>query len=464
MSNEAVELAAGPVRLRLADGELHYVSAGSEEVIRRIFFAVRTGTWDTVTPKFETVNITRGKDGFQVALKARCTGLGDVDYSWEAEILGAGDGTITFKASGAPNVDMKSNRIGLCVLFGTPTVCGERYEVTTKDGSKRSNTFPVAVNAPLMFEPEFTELRSPRATVTLVGSPGTLFSMEDQRNFADASFKAYAPLPYSYPNCKKEERYEQTITIRPRLTPKAPKPAVKETTLTFGTTSAGRLPQIKTGSTGERNGFHGVNHDRDKYKEQPTISFAYFPTEHLFDDDTCWENVPVIVELAESARKIYGPKPIDIHHIALDPTNPRPRRDPRNTSPFGAAWAAACLKYAGLAGVRSATFDFGPGHSGRLLKRLERLSDLPVTAGQVETNELVPPVDGFLIGKETVVLWNKTATRQRVALKGIRTSSWNSEGYDGTTSPSAAPTRSVHRGATVVLNPLEVRVLSPASR
>jgi hypothetical protein len=464
MANDAVELSAGPVRLRLADGELRYVSVGSEEVVRRVFFAVRTKSWDTVTPKFESVDITHGKDGFQIALKARCTGLEGVDYSWDAEIMGRGDGTITFKVSGLPNTDFETNRIGICVLFGTPTVCGERYELSGKEGKTRSGIFPVSVNAPLTFEPDFTQLRSPRTEVSVTGSDGTIFSMEDQRNFADSSFKAYAPLPYAYPTCKKGERYEATVTIRPRLAPNAPLKPVGNTRLTFDTSAIGRLPQLKTGSTGERNWFHGVNHEREKYQSQPAISFAYFPTEHLFDDDTCWENVPVIVELAESARKIYGPKPIDIHHIALDPTHARPRRDPRNASSFGSAWTAACLKYAALANVRSATFDLGPGHSTRLLKRLEQLIGQPVASPRVQTDALVAPVDACLIARETVVLWNKTRTRQRVALAGISTGPWNSETFDGTTSPSAPPTRSVHRGETLVLNPLEVRILSPSRR
>src|SRR5258708_2214068 len=40
-------LRAGPVRLKFADGELRYLRVGDKEIIRRIYFAVRAGNWDT---------------------------------------------------------------------------------------------------------------------------------------------------------------------------------------------------------------------------------------------------------------------------------------------------------------------------------------------------------------------------------------------------------------------------------
>ncbi len=460
MNFEPVELVAGPVRLKLADGELRYLTVGTTEIIRRVFFAVRTRDWDTVTPRFDSVDIVKRKDSFSVRLKATCKGLGDVNYSWSGEIEGKPSGEITFRAVGVANAAMQSNRIGLCVLFGTPTVCSQEYTVLDKSGKSRIGQFPTPVNAPLMFEPEFTELKYRSATASVSGSAGTLFSMEDQRNFGDASFKAYAPLPYAYPECKEGETHEETITIRPGAAPTTALP--KGTRVTFGGNGpiTGRVPQLKSGSPSEKIGFYDVNHSREKYKNNPALSFVYFPIEHLFDDDTCWENVPVILDMVASARKACGEKPVDLNHIALDPSHARPTRDPRNASAFGAAWSAACVKYAALAGVRSATFDLGPGHSARILSRLGALGGLPLQPAKVVSGALTPPVDGFQVGP-VLVLWNRTAQRQPLTLSGVAPGSYLAESFDGTTAPSAPPTRGKLGGATLTLNPYEVRLLTP---
>jgi hypothetical protein len=466
MNFEPVELSAGPVRLKLADGELRYLTVGGKEILRRVFFAVRTKTWDTPAPSFTSIDIEKGKDRFTARFTAVNSGLGGVDYAWTGELEGRSDGTVTFRVSGAPQKDMESNRIGLCALFGTPEVCGVRYTLVGKGGQVRKGTFPDAVNAPLTFETEFSELRTDEVVVTVRGSEGTLFSLEDQRNFADSSFKAYAPLPYAYPSCPKGERYEAVVTIHALRPRPAPKP--RPTTLTFGAKATGRVPQLLTGSTGERNWFHGINHEREKTRAAAAVSFAYFPCEHLFDDDTLFENVPVIVELAESARKIAPSKPIDIHHIALDPTGPRPRRDPRNASSFGGAWTAACVGWASVAGVRSARFDSGPGHAARILRALSPYVGQPAAAALVRTDALGRGASGFRLG-ETYLVVNQSDRRQKMRLEGIAPGSYAALVLDGTSAPSTLPPPrpvSVSPGRPLerTFNPREVFVLAPAPR
>jgi hypothetical protein len=458
-------LSAGPIRCKLVDGELRYLKIGDTEIVRRVFFAVRTKTWDTLTPRISVSSIKTRPGSFELAFEAECerSAAGydsDGAYSWAAKVVGTNDGTITFTVTGIPQRDFETNRIGLCVLFGTPTVCGKRYQLKTPKGS-RNGTFPTFVNAPLMFEPDFSELRYDNVSVSLSGDG--LFSMEDQRNFADSSFKAYAVMPYPYPKLKTNEEHTQTITIRATgESRRTLQPA--STTLKVGELVPGRvLPEIRQGSTGERNWFHGINHDREKAKAAEAISFAYFPVEHLFDDDTCWENVPVITELAESARQFAPGKPIDLHHIALTLTHPRPAPEPRNASPMGAAWAAACLKYAALAGVRSTTFDMGPGYANRVLKALTPLVGQPIRQVRVLGSELVPTVDAFGVGESVVVL-NKTARRQRANLEGLAAGAWTARELHGQTAAGTLPEPTAVRvsGGKTNLNlaPHEVRILT----
>ena len=465
------ELRAGPLRCKFADGELRYIKLGDTELVRRVFVGVRTKTWDTLTPKLTQCDITRTNDSFRIALTALCErGVGaagydsDGGFSWSGTIEGKRDGTILFTVTGAPTRDFETNRIGISVLFGTPTVCGQKYDVVGKDGTTRTGSFPKFVNAPLMFEPEFSELRYGNVRVSLSGEG--IFSMEDQRNFADASFKAYGVFPFSYPNLKKGEEHTQAVTIKPEGFLQAIKQQPSDKTLlTVGDFVPSRtFPEIRTGSTGERNWFHAINHDREKARAAESISFAYFPTEHNYDDDTCWENVPVIVELAESARQFAPGKPIDIHHIALTLTHPRPTPEPRNASPMGAAWAVVCLKYAALAGVRSATFDMGLGYANRVLKTLQPFVGKPVRSVAVTSGALTAPLEAFGLGESMIVV-NKTGVRQQAMLEQLPAGKWEALELHGQTPAGMLPGNTAVRvsGGKTNLNlaPYEVRILTP---
>lgn len=426
MDISATELRAGPLRCRFADGELRYLKIGNVELVRRIFFAVRTKTWDTLAPTFPSVRYEIGEDRFRIRFDAVCErGMKGYDsdgaFQWSGEIVGEPDGQIRFRATGGPTRDFEGNRVGICVLFGTPDVCGTEYEVVTENGRTREARFPQQVNAPLTFEERFLRLRSrrgpgQRVLVNLEGDG--IFSMEDQRNFADSSFKAYATLPYAYPKLRAGQAFTQTVTITPEGYPSAHRYSDDEvSSVLSGAGPTGRVPSLRIGSRGERNWFNQVNQEREKTRAQSEVAFAYFPVEHLRDDDTCWENVPCIVELAASARAIAPGKPVDIRHVAITPSHPHPTVDPRNAGPFGAAWAAACVGYASLAGVRSASFDFGPGEATRMIQRLRAWEGRPVGALRVTSAALVPPVLGFTFGLDTVLI-NRTDEVQRVSFGG----------------------------------------------
>src|SRR5437764_8035299 len=68
----AWQLRAGPVRLKLQDGELRYLRVGGKEIVRRIYFAVRDGAWQTAMPRFTKMDVREGDGGFSVHLAADC--------------------------------------------------------------------------------------------------------------------------------------------------------------------------------------------------------------------------------------------------------------------------------------------------------------------------------------------------------------------------------------------------------
>lgn len=470
MNPEPIELRAGPLRMRLADGELRYIKLGDIDIVRRLYFGVRTGSWDTVSPQFDEYEVKQNADSFSVTLVALCKGLEGVSYAWQGQIEGRADGSITFHARGRTGAAMKSNRIGLCCLFGTPNVCGKSYEVVPSDGgAPRKTGFPEPVNAPLMFEPEFSQIAFERekgliVTVSLTGSPGTKFSMEDQRNFGDSSFKAYAPLPYSYPDARFGEGYEETVTIK--VVGATAKPVAKAVpTLSFGGEATGRFPKLIAPSADGRS-FFDVNHDRDKTRAGVAVAFPFTPHVHLFDDDTAWENLAALPEQVASTRKIAPGKQIDVSSVTLGTGNPRPTPDPRKASPFGAAWLAAFLGEAALANVRSVGAPQpGTGYSDRVVKELSSLAGQSVAPAKLAASDLTPVVSGFQVGEVRVVV-NRTAVRQKVELAGLGNRSMASVELDGSSAPSELGRINKFPGdvagkKSIVLAPFEVRFLTP---
>src|SRR5579884_2660631 len=108
---KAVQLRAGPIRLKFQDGELRYINVGDKEIVRRIYFGVRDPNWNTAMPKFTTMQVDRGDDHFTINLAADCR-LDPVFYQWTGTITGTADGKISFHVEGAPAADFDSNRIG----------------------------------------------------------------------------------------------------------------------------------------------------------------------------------------------------------------------------------------------------------------------------------------------------------------------------------------------------------------
>ena len=55
MNEEPRELSAGPLHVLLAGGELRYLTVLRDEVLRRVYVAVRDEHWDTIEPVITNV-------------------------------------------------------------------------------------------------------------------------------------------------------------------------------------------------------------------------------------------------------------------------------------------------------------------------------------------------------------------------------------------------------------------------
>lgn len=221
-----VVLSAGPVTAVLEEdsGFLRRICYRGTEAVRGIYGAVRDRNWGTVAPRMQRVQIDSHEDAFEVRLEADCC-EGDIHFRWRGTITGDKSGSLVYDFDGEALTMFDRNRIGLCVLYPLGGCAGRPCEVELVDSTRHRATFP-----DLIFPHQpFRDLRSVRhevlAGVTVeVRMEGETFEMEDQRNWTDASFKAYGtPLSLPFPvTVRPGEGVHQTVTVHFSGAPASP--------------------------------------------------------------------------------------------------------------------------------------------------------------------------------------------------------------------------------------------------
>ena len=96
---EARTLRAGPLLVELRGPDLRYARTASNEVVRRIYMAIRDLNWNTLPVTVGEPEIEEGDGEFRVRFAARNT-QGDIVFSWNATIEGTRDGTISYELDG----------------------------------------------------------------------------------------------------------------------------------------------------------------------------------------------------------------------------------------------------------------------------------------------------------------------------------------------------------------------------
>ena len=452
-------LNAGPVRLKFVDGEMRYLYLGDKEIVRRIYFAVRDKNWGTAMPRFTTMRVQRQKNGFTIDLEAVCKS-DTADYTWKGRIVGTPDGQITFQAGGAANRDFGSQRIGICVLYGAESLVGQAFETAVGNGAATPGAFPALVS-PALVASDFQTLRYKTAGgVTVSGTiTGTQFDMEDQRNYGDSSFKAYAPLAYAYPDIKAGDVKEETFTLRVQNAPALRPPAHSVYVRLGGVVPNVKVPKIAPAAAAARDSlFVGVNNSRDKHKDAETLTFSFNPAVHLPDDDTLMENPPAILDQVRTARS-FAPKAA----IRVEPVHLGGANDPRGAGLFGAAWSLAALKYLTLAGVSEAGYRFGPGPARVVWEEASAYTGRPVRAVSVVYAGRAP-VEAFAVDDDGApVLWiaNLTSAPQSVVCENLPpaarfTLRRANESTAAALQPSGETAISRQGGVSISLQPYEV--------
>lgn len=211
-------LTAGPLAVALEEGQLRGVWLGGQQVLQRIYGAVRDRFWNTVSGVITALSVEQGGGAFRVSFTSEHVSA-EVDFIWRAEITGAANGTLCYKFDGEARREMAKNRIGLCVLHPL-WLAGKPCRVQYVSGDRATVHFPTVMDPmqPVRGLHDFRELRHELAGggEAALSFEGDVFEIEDQRNWTDASFKTYStpqriPLPATM---QAGQRVQQSVTLR----------------------------------------------------------------------------------------------------------------------------------------------------------------------------------------------------------------------------------------------------------
>ena len=254
---EVRRLQAGPLSLELENGAIRYIRHSGFEAIRGIDYLVRDASWRTPPAALTMRSLDEGEGGFRAVLEGLVR-QDDIHYRYTLSITGTAEGELTVEAEAEALSTFMTNRTGFVVLHPIKDVAGKPVTVTHKDGSTSNSRFPKLISAA---QPIF-DIRALRHEVAdglfvtcrmeaaFPHDPETIFEMEDQRNWTDASYKTYVcslldPWPY-------EIAEGSTVSQRITLTfegsaPAAEADAAGPATLRFGDGTSGRVPAIGLG-------------------------------------------------------------------------------------------------------------------------------------------------------------------------------------------------------------------------
>ncbi|RVT86667.1 hypothetical protein DXV76_00850 [Rhodobacteraceae bacterium CCMM004] len=146
------------------------------------------------------------------------------------EIEARAHGTLVCETRVVAARSVAFNRAGFNVLI-PPSMAGQDVLIVHPDGTEGSGRFPRRISPEQPFRP-FSGLRySARGIHVALEFDGADFEIEDQRNWSDASFKAYCP-PLNTPRplrLEAGEHIRQRIALRVTGRPAAPERAAADT-------------------------------------------------------------------------------------------------------------------------------------------------------------------------------------------------------------------------------------------
>ena len=261
MTEQPREFSAGPLHVLFGGGDLRYLTVLKDEVVRRVYVAVRDEGWNTIEPvvsnvradqlytpplgaSLESTGLTRrGRPrgsrpeppedfrkgdfaGFRIEFDAEHR-RGEIDFAWHGSVAAqwALQGVtarveLRFEMDGVARSTFRTNRTGICVLHPTPASQDVEpvalVKHTTGNRSRAKLPYHISPHQPFTDIQSVTHWPWPGTVVSVTAEfEGDVFEMEDQRNWGDASYKTYSrplSLPFPY-TLKKGQKVQQAVSM-----------------------------------------------------------------------------------------------------------------------------------------------------------------------------------------------------------------------------------------------------------
>ncbi len=187
---ERRRLSAGLLSAVLEEGNLRDIRFDGVEIVRAINYLARDAAWGTFKPVISDLDISQEADAFSVGYRGLC-GEPGAGFAYTMRIRGEASGRLIMEADGVALDDFLTNRTGFVILHAAEAA-GGRMDIIHTDGSLEKSEFPRLISAdqPAFDISAIIHDPAPGLACT-IEMEGDAFEMEDQRNWADASFKTY---------------------------------------------------------------------------------------------------------------------------------------------------------------------------------------------------------------------------------------------------------------------------------
>lgn len=187
------------MELELDGVDLRFLRCGGVGLVSRLYAAVRDARWGTVPARIAELDLDASDDGFHLSFTAEHVDP-PIALHWRGDVVGGGDGSVSYAFDGVAGADFEYNRIGLCLNLPLDDLRGAAFAGRTATGTT-SGRLPDAIAPQEMDDGVALPLFPAVSELELAGHSGArvrctfegdLFELEDQRNWTDASLKAYS--------------------------------------------------------------------------------------------------------------------------------------------------------------------------------------------------------------------------------------------------------------------------------
>ena len=135
------QLRAGPLSLIFEAGDLRYIRLGNQEILRRVYVAIRDRNWNTLPSALSNLQIEHTIDSFHITFDVENRRI-EIDFFWKGTIIGDVQRTINFIMDGQARLTFLRNRVGFCVLHPMGECAGLPCRVEKVDGTVEQGEFP----------------------------------------------------------------------------------------------------------------------------------------------------------------------------------------------------------------------------------------------------------------------------------------------------------------------------------